>query len=217
MARTSASTLSSELTPAELTHLCSLLREKNFSGKHLEIGTAAGGTLCEMIKAAENASIFVTIDPMTYFLDQTATVKRNLTNHGISLDRVEIREMKSESGLQVSKAARDSFDFILIDGGHKLYHVAHDLRWLELVAVGGVIALHDYGVHLRGVTFAVDYFLRLNSNYKVLSRAGSLLIIEKSDADPNGRVKTFPDWLARLVQIYFQLENSWRKRFKRRA
>src|SRR3989304_3223474 len=47
-------TLSAELSNDELSSLINIIREKSFKGKHLEIGTAAGGTLCCMMKAFED-------------------------------------------------------------------------------------------------------------------------------------------------------------------
>jgi len=48
-------TLKSELSKAELQALSELLISSNLSGAHLEIGTAAGGTLVEIMKCYTHA------------------------------------------------------------------------------------------------------------------------------------------------------------------
>jgi len=52
-------TLKSELSKAELQALCELLTSSNLSGSHLEIGTAAGGTLVEMMKCYTQADSLI--------------------------------------------------------------------------------------------------------------------------------------------------------------
>src|SRR6056297_2502919 len=75
--RQSSIDLSSECTESERGLIRRVLSEANLSGRHLEIGTAAGGTLKEMIGVyadRETCPQFVVIDPFTYFDDQLKKV-----------------------------------------------------------------------------------------------------------------------------------------------
>jgi hypothetical protein len=47
--RDCATTLVSEISPKELVELKLVLVHKKLKGIHLEVGTAAGGTLCELV------------------------------------------------------------------------------------------------------------------------------------------------------------------------
>lgn len=212
MARPSATKLTPEMTPREVEMLRRVVRDRALPGPHLEIGTAAGGTLCELMKAATRKPPFVVVDPMKYFAGQRATVERNLAQHGLPVSQVEFRELRSAEALEAARAAGESFDFILIDGGHKLRNVAQDLGWAALVNVGGIIALHDYQPSTRGVMWAVDYFLRQNRNYRRVERVDSLVVLEKSAADAARGVRTMPAAMATTLQPLLQLERSVRKR-----
>jgi predicted O-methyltransferase YrrM len=139
-------------------------------------------------------------------------VERNLTQHGLRVANVEFRELRSAEALLAARAAKESFDFVLIDGGHKLRNVAQDLGWAALVNVGGIIAVHDYRPFTRGVMWALDYFLRKNRNYRRVEQVDSLVVLEKSAADATRGARTMPAAMAVALQPLLQLERSVRKR-----
>ena len=95
--RASATTLEPEISAGELARVVTLLRAGQLKGRHLEIGTAAGGTLKELMRAYPDGERppFVVVDPMTYFPDQLAKVRRNLAAAGLDPDRVDFRVGKS--------------------------------------------------------------------------------------------------------------------------
>src|ERR1700687_1759576 len=97
--RASAITLEPEIPKNELARLVALLHAERLKGAHLEIGTAAGGTLRELMRAYpdETRPRFVVVDPMTYFPDQLAKVRRNLKDAGLDPERVDFRVAKSWS------------------------------------------------------------------------------------------------------------------------
>ena len=78
--RASATTLAAETTGAERSALLDVLRQARLTGQHLEIGTAAGGTLKELMAIYPEAKRppFVVVDPLVYFPDQRRAVERNL-------------------------------------------------------------------------------------------------------------------------------------------
>ena len=82
----------------------------------------------------------------------------------------------------------ERFDFVLIDGSHKVRAVMSDLRWSRLVNVGGIICLHDYSARFLGVQMAVNHFLRRNRNYQRIALAGSLLALRKSALATNREI-----------------------------
>ncbi|MBI5407460.1 MAG: class I SAM-dependent methyltransferase [Nitrospirae bacterium] len=174
-------TLTPELTNEELAALLGIIRKRRCQGKHLEIGTAAGGTLCSMMKVFEDHERppFVVVDPMTYFQNQLNTVKKNLQDNGVSAEEVDFRIMKSDLAFMEADQKRESFDFIFIDGAHKIHYVTDDLRWTRLLNDGGIVCLHDY-TSVRGVTLAVDRFLRKNPHYVRVECVNTLLILRKT-------------------------------------
>ena len=215
MARLSSTTLQSEMTQVELGELCHLLRERSWAGMHLEIGTAAGGTLCAMMKAATKQPHFMVVDSMRYYPDQRQIVEQNVISHGLPLKKVTIQEMHSWDGYIKAQKNGDRFDFILVDGSHKLRHVVEDLHWANLLNIGGVLALHDYHPNTPGVIIAADYFLAQNGNYRNAGLSDSLLLLEKINTDAPGGVRLMPDFWATLLQLYLQLRASLNKRLKR--
>ena len=179
--RACATTLESEMSPEERGFLLDLLRREAFPGPHLEVGTAAGGTLCEMMRCFddEHRPPFVAVDRMTYFPNQLDLVRKNLEQHDLDPQQVDFRVATSSQAFQQSVRKKETFDFILIDASHKILGVMADLRWTRLLNVGGIVCLHDYSPREPGVQLAVDRFLKSHVNYDILGQAGTLLALRK--------------------------------------
>ena len=82
--RECATELGPEITERELNSLLDALEVAQLSDTHLEIGTAAGGTLCRLIqfyKEKGAGPAFMVVDPMQYFNNQFAIIRKNMTNH----------------------------------------------------------------------------------------------------------------------------------------
>jgi predicted O-methyltransferase YrrM len=216
--RTSAVTLASELWDEELTLLKSLLSEVSPDGAVLEVGTAAGGTLREMMSCfpKEARPRFVVVDPMGYFPDQLGIVRRNLTGHGLDPDGVSFRVTTSALALRDALRSQERFDFMLIDGAHKIRYVTEDLGWLQLLKPGGRVCFHDYNERHKGVTWPVDRFLARHQNYRRHRLVASLLVVEKT-AESSGPETGWMDTLwANLCSPWLQLQLSLAKRLRRR-
>ncbi len=99
--RPCATTLESELAPGELNCLLKVLSEQQFSGKHLEVGTAAGGTLWQMMRCypRETCPPFVVVDPLQYFPRQLTVVQKNLRANEIDPSTVDFRQTTSEQAV----------------------------------------------------------------------------------------------------------------------
>jgi hypothetical protein len=214
-----ATTLAAEMTDEEHALLLRAMGDGPRSGQHLEIGTAAGGTLCRMMGSFtdDNRPPFVVVDPMTYFPNQLEAVRRNLSEHGLSPDAVDFRVKTSAQAFEEASRNSERFDFILIDGIHKLLAVMQDLRWSRLLTVGGILCLHDYADAYRGVKYAVDRFLARNCNYQRLGLAGTLLAIRK-DAPSGAPEIGSSDWLfAARWYLPLQIARKLRRRRQPRA
>jgi predicted O-methyltransferase YrrM len=214
--RASATTLEPEVSENELARLVALLRAERLNGAHLEIGTAAGGTLRALMAAYPDKARprFVVVDPMTYFPDQLAKVRRNLADADIDPDRVDFRVSKSWPALREARRAGETFSFIFVDGAHKLRYVTEDLGWAGLLEPGGVVCFHDYGPAERGVTMAVDRFLARHPNYAVVDRVERLLIVRKLGPG-RGEVGPWERVRAWAIGVYLQLATGVRKRLAR--
>lgn len=211
-----ARTLTPELTDEELAALLGIIRKRRFQGKYLEIGTAAGGTLCSMMKVFEDHERppFVVVDPMTYFQNQLHTIKKNLQDNGVSAEDVDFRIMKSDRAFIEADRKRESFDFIFIDGAHKIHYVTDDLRWTRLLNDGGLVCLHDY-TSVRGVTLAVDRFLRKNPHYVRVECVNTLLILRKTNEGLRPEISFSDRVWASLFAPLLRLEVYTKKVLKR--
>ena len=171
-----------ETTELERQALCRLLKTAAISAPHLEIGTAAGATLAEMMASYSDTDRprFVVVDTFAYFENQLDAVKENLSSVGVNPDTVDFRKGFSDDLFRVASGNGDSFGFIFIDGNHKIDFVTRDLRWTRLLQPGGYLCLHDYSSIHPGVMLAVDRFLRKNKNYVMVEQADSLMIIKKN-------------------------------------
>jgi predicted O-methyltransferase YrrM len=211
--RRCATTLEAEMTGDEHRLLLETLRSLGRRGRHLEIGTAAGGTLCAMLGAFADGQPppFVVVDPMQYFPDQLATVQRNLSDHGLDPSAVDFRLGTSAELLPAATSADDAFDFILIDGCHKIRSVMTDLKWTRLLNVGGVVCFHDYTPKHRGVWLAVNRFLATHRNYEVIGQADTLLVVRKTAPSARPEVSLADEWYAQAWYLPLQLERKWQR------
>lgn len=209
--RTSSISLESEMTPVELSALVELISQKGFRGKHLEIGTAAGGTFCKMFLAATHNPEFAVIDTFEYFPNQLEAFCENLRKHGIDRKKIDIRRSTSSIAYLKSKKTCERFDFILIDGSHKFFYLNQDLRWANLLNSGGVFAIHDYSINFESVKKPVDYFIRKNLNYKEEFLKGSLLVLKKNCMESGRGVVTIPSVLARVLHLKMQFLRNIKK------
>ncbi|ARM30265.1 class I SAM-dependent methyltransferase [Prosthecochloris sp. HL-130-GSB] len=210
--RACAQTLSSELTARERGFLTDLLQTRTLSGTYLEIGTAAGGTLVEMIRACREHQYqrFVVVDPMTYFNDQLNLVRKNLQQNGIDPDQIDIRVKNSDQAFLEAVENKEEFDFILIDGNHRIKYVMQDLRWAQLLRKGGLLCLHDYAPHEKGVKLAANRFIRKNPHYRRLGLHDTLLALQKTGSV--GQEVTTSDLVwAYALNGAFRLERAYRK------
>jgi predicted O-methyltransferase YrrM len=212
--RPSATTLESELTYEELECLLELLRSSQYTGRHLEIGTAAGGTLWQMMRCydQENCPEFVVVDPMQYFPRQLEIVQNNLTCHGASLECVDFRVMTSDAAFAKAQKRGESFDFIFVDGAHKVRYVMEDLRWSSLLNPGGLLVLHDFSPKYRGVWFAVNRFLRKNQHFSIVNQVHKLIVLKKEKAVDRPEISSWDLLLAKFLAPCFQMEASIKKR-----
>jgi predicted O-methyltransferase YrrM len=208
-----AETLEAEMTPAEHELLQRMLMAARGEGDYLEIGTAAGGTLCTMLAAfpVEKRPPFVVVDPMGYFPNQLELVHKNLRDHQLDPANVDFRVATSAQAFPAAASRNDRFRFQLIDGCHKIRSVMLDLKWTRLLAVGGVVCFHDFTPKHRGVWLAVRRFLAKNPNYQIIEQADSLLAVRKREPSPLLEVTTTDEWYASAWYLPLQLERKWQK------
>ena len=153
--RKSYSTLEPEISVLEIASIHKELSLAKLKGIHLEIGTAAGGTLCNLISFYKKTQNFIpefwVIDPFNYFKDQFDIVSRNLANHNINTQEITFHKCKSSEAFQGFLTKEVQFDFILIDGSHKIKYVTQDLRWARFLRQGGALLarfLHSSSVFI---------------------------------------------------------------------
>ena len=213
--RPSAIDLQPELTLAELNALKSLVQQHPKTGSHLEIGTAAGGTLRELMLCYQKSRPpFVVIDPFTYFPDQLEIVKNNLRGANIDPQFVDFRKGYSWPQLEVAMSANETFDFIFIDGHHDASYVMEDLRWARLVNTDGLICLHDYKPKFPGVKWATERFLKHNPNYTKIIHVDSLVVLKKSGMS-GSEVSDYDLFISKFMNRILKYKRSIMKRLNR--
>jgi predicted O-methyltransferase YrrM len=155
------------------------------------------------------------VDPMRYFPDQQAIVRKNLAGAGLDPDQVDFRISMSWPAFRHAARAGDRFSFMFIDGSHKIHHVTEDLAWTRLLEPGGIVCLHDYNRNFPGVMLAVERFLARYRNYRVVGQVEALLIVEKAAASAASEIGAWDRLRARIINIYHQLQTSAKKRVRR--
>jgi predicted O-methyltransferase YrrM len=219
--RQCATTLESEISTAEMESLFVALEQRDLRRTHLEIGTAAGGTLCQLAsfyqRKKDFSPSFMVVDPLRYFPDQFDIVCRNLANHQIDPSAIDFVKSSSKEAFSAVGSKSLDLDFILVDGNHKIRYVTEDLRWARFLHAGGILCAHDYTPDHPGVYLSINRFLKKHRNYNVISQVGTLLIIEKRDSTPPSVTEvSFVDRLwAMGLAPWFQLKASLDKRIKR--
>lgn len=215
--RPCAETGQPEMTEEELVALKKWLLAEKLTGKHLEIGTAAGGTLCFLMNcySGKQRPPFAVIDMMRYFKDQMKVVKENLSKNGLDAEEVDFRVNSSDAAFDDAKQSGETFSFILVDAAHKIRYVMQDLRWMGLLEVGGIACFHDYSPRFKGVTWPLDRFLRRNRNFSRVGLEGSLICIRK-EALGRREVTSLDQTWAWLMSPLLQWESSLRKRMNQR-
>tara|TARA_B100000989_G_scaffold298286_1_gene286899 strand:+ start:1700 stop:2371 length:672 start_codon:yes stop_codon:yes gene_type:complete len=214
--RRSAITLESEISDIERNALFAVMKNLSLKGTHLEIGTAAGGTLCEIYNFYKSSDReipnFWVVDPMQYFPDQLDIVKKNLISHGVNL--ASVRFLESLSSIAIKKAFIENpvFDFILIDGSHKRKYVTQDLIWTRFLKKGGILCAHDYSSRFPGVQKSIDLFLKKYKNYKLISVTESLIVIRKMDTTKSSEITNMMMITAAVDGFIHQIRSSINKR-----
>lgn len=214
--RRSAITLESEISDTERNALFAVMKNLSLKGTHLEIGTAAGGTLCEIYNFYKSSDReipnFWVVDPMQYFPDQLDIVKKNLISNGVNL--ASIRFLESLSSIAIKKAFIENpvFDFILIDGSHKRKYVTQDLIWTRFLKKGGILCAHDYSSRFPGVQKSIDLFLKKYKNYKLISVTESLIVIRKMDTTKSSEITNMMMITAAVDGFIHQIRSSINKR-----
>lgn len=217
--RACAETLEPETSPAELAALTDLLKGAGLDGRHLEIGTAAGGTLRELLASypADRRPPFVVIDPMSYFPDQLGTVRRNLAERGVDPDGVEFRVGFSQDEFPKAAARGERFQFVFIDGDHSATGVMRDMMWARLLEVGGYLCLHDVGPRSPDVLWVVARFLRKYPNYEKVAHVGTMLALRKRAPSAEPEISGLDRLLAHPVKMGIKWRRSLRRRLGNRA
>lgn len=214
--RACATTLAAEMTSAEHQLLVQTLVSLSGQRLHLEIGTAAGGTLCAMLAAfpADRRPSFVVVDPLKYFPNQLETIHRNLEDHRLDPTKVDFRAATSKKAFPAAARRGEQYDFILVDGCHRIESVTQDLKWTRLLAPGGFLCFHDYAPKFLGVKMPVDRFLKKHPNYRIAAQADSLLVVRKVAASDHLEVDLSDQIYARFWSIQHRINrkmNRWKR------
>ena len=87
----------------------------------------------------------------------------------------------------------------------------NDLRWMELLEVGGLACFHDYCDKFPGVAWSLDHFLSKNDEFSMILEAETLRVIKRNGEKlvPVNRLDLLQ---SKAMQIYLRLKRSISKR-----
>lgn len=215
MVRKCSYTLESEMTGEEVNEILRCIGKYKPNGIHIEIGTAAGGTMCSILKYYKfvlnfNQPTFIAVDPLSYFENQYEVICRNLKKNQLTLDNVVFEKKTSNQAFKSLKIKEIAF--LLIDGNHKLKNVVKDLRFARLLKRNGLLVVHDYSTSFPGVKIALDIFIRRCTNYEVISNVNTLLVLRKKSSTNVKEIKTLDIFLAYIFSFLLQNYASIKKR-----
>jgi hypothetical protein len=222
--RACAQTLASEITAEEMESLkkaMALLQQRDPAAPlspYLEVGTAAGGTLVQVMGmfATDRRPRFVVVDPMTYFPDQLGVVQRNIRDHGFAPQEVDFWIGQSKRIYPQLAGIGQTLGCVFIDGEHSIRGLTYDLNWAKLLRIGGLLIFHDYfPIASPEVVSVVNRFLKRCPNYQRISWVNSLLILEKASPSTNPEVSSIEVMRAELLHPVLRLRRSVRKRLTR--
>lgn len=215
MVRECSNTLSSEMAPEEIYEILKFITLHKPKGTHLEIGTAAGGTLCQILKHYRytlklDQPDFIVVDPLKYFDRQYEKICENFQNHSLSLDNIVFEKKTSNEAFREKRFS--TLAFLLIDGNHKLNHFVDDLRYTRFLEENGLLIIHDYSEKFKGVQIATNIFLKRYTNYTILSRVKSLLVLQKNDRSKYNEITLMDRVVAHLLGLIIQIYKGFAKR-----
>ncbi|MEM6886454.1 MAG: class I SAM-dependent methyltransferase [Verrucomicrobiota bacterium] len=212
--RPSALSGETELHPGEWEALCDRVARLEVSGRIVEVGTAAGGTMVKLLQAlpVEKHSSVSVVDTFEYFPDHLQIWQDNLRQNGFDPGVIELLQGASMDGYRTASGRGERLAFVLVDAGHKLKDVIRDVQWLSLLEVGGVGAFHDYSERFPGVMLAVDTFLDRNPEFEREALVGTLMFVRKMrDTDH----EVMPAWLMGWM-TFRSLLMQWGKSLRKR-
>ena len=172
----------------EFSALVALLRKRKLSVV-VEIGTLHGGTLWAWCRLAEPNALIVSIDlPGGEFgggYEANAAAKLHSYAHAsqeLVLIRDDSHAPRTLEELEDLLAGR-RVDFLFIDGDHTYEGVKRDFEmYSQLVATGGIVALHDIVHHPGDPDCEVDVFWRELSTVR-----RSIQLVDLADVRSRGQ------------------------------
>ena len=215
--RACAETFESELGLDALEALKRTIKTSDLKGLHVEIGTAAGGTIREIISSYEDeldCPDFLVVDPMNYFPNQLETVRKNISGlHAAG--KVQFIVETGGSAYKLFQKDSRAISFLLIDGSHKVKYVCQDAQWINNVEVGGLVCFDDFDCGFIGVDWVVKRYVLPTGCFEHLGYHGRLLLLRRIKAGRTPVVSAFDLALSYVLHPIFQLRTSILKRLRR--
>lgn len=151
--------------PAEILRLLEIVRDLR-PRRLVEIGTARGGTLFLLARAAAPDAVLVSLD-LPWRPDAGYPRWRRAYYRSFALPGQRIVTLQGDSHEEATRAlveaalGREPLDFLLIDGDHSRQGVEDDWRrYSPLVRPGGLVAFHDIAPGPQALVGGVPEFWR---------------------------------------------------------
>jgi len=141
---------------ADKVYILDLVKEKQYRGTFVEIGTWTGDFAEALLKSTQCTTL-VCVDPYKFFNDFSYRDSMNLKLHSNAENRFQtakrrletigknrIQMLRKVSMDAIHDISDNSLDFVYIDGNHEYKYALEDiLAWYPKVKAGGILAGDD--------------------------------------------------------------------------
>ena len=87
----------------------------------------------------------------------------------------------------------------------------NDLRWMELLEIGGIACFHDYCDRFPGVAWSLEHFLSKNDQFSIISKAETIRVVKRNGKQITAVTK-FDLYKSKFMQVILRLRRSIKKR-----
>ena len=173
-------------------------------GRMLEIGSHQGrSTVVLGVAARARSASVIAVDPHVAggMFGGAATRDLFLANVAAA-DLSGVVELVQEKSTAVRPGWREPLELLYVDGKHDYWTVRDDLRWVEHVAPGGPVFVHDAFSSI-GVTLGLLVHVLPGRRLRYVGRVGSLARFEVGTPSARDRLRMLAElpWFLRNVAI----------------
>jgi len=183
-------------------------------GRMLEIGSHQGRSTVVLGAAARGRSAsVVAVDPhLADGMFGGAATRDKFLAHVTAAGLDGVVELVQEKSTALRPGWREPLELLYVDGKHDYWTVRDDLKWVEHVAPGGPVFVHDAFSSI-GVTLGLLVHVLPGRRLRYVGRVGSLARFEVGPPSSRDRLRMLAElpWFVRnvLIKIALRVARLW--------